>query len=187
MPFPEQISATMSTSPASSNVRHLDMLRYKPFTDAGSEIRLLRVETAESGAPPRCHLIHARLGAAPRYTALSYAWGSEPIWSALTIGRSQYSVNAAAASALQHLQSQDGEEYVWIDQICINQADAAEKSVQVKTFITLLSTPLGPPRGLHRPNFTYIESPYSALYLTLFSSSRMQLWRRGSSRKSRLH
>ena len=56
-----------------------------------------------------------------------------------------------------------------------------------KTFITSLSTPLGPPRGLHRPNFTCIESPYSALYLTSFSSPRMQLRRRCSSRKSRLH
>jgi hypothetical protein len=41
-------------------------------------------------------------------------------------------VNAAAVSALQHLQSQDRDEQVWIHQICINQADAAEKSDQVQ-------------------------------------------------------
>ncbi|KAG7284189.1 hypothetical protein NEMBOFW57_010552 [Staphylotrichum longicolle] len=117
----------------SQPIRRLEELRYEALSNPEAEIRLIRVRPAQSaGDVPRCDLYYAPLGAAPRYIALSYAWGIQPISSTLAIGGNQYLVNAAAASALQHLQSKDEEIYVWIDQICINQTDAAEKSVQVQ-------------------------------------------------------
>jgi hypothetical protein len=78
----------------------------------------------------------------PRYEALSYTWGSpentetvfveptetklpRPTATTLQIGRS-------LSTALRHLRCPDTTRMMWIDAVCINQADEAERSVQVK-------------------------------------------------------
>lgn len=75
--------------------------------------------------------------AAYDYVAISYCWGDPKETGRLWVSDTEYiPVTASAASILRTMsQSRHKEkygEYIWIDQICINQLDPEEKGQQVK-------------------------------------------------------
>ncbi|OCL05410.1 HET domain-containing protein [Glonium stellatum] len=102
-------------------------------------IRLLRLD-GEKNDELLCHLITVPLTDAPPYFALSYCWGSAKKKHGILCDSGRLSVTASLLQALQHLQrvfcnvpKQDpSAKWFWIDQICINQEDLAERSQQVK-------------------------------------------------------
>lgn len=115
------------------------LLSYQPLNHQKDEIRLLRVDLSESGH----HELELKSNISlrmsmPRYTALSYPWGTgrrriciEIDGSRLYI--SQY-LDAALKAVKKHWRSMANTpkyRYLWVDQICINQAYAAEKNHQV--------------------------------------------------------
>ncbi|KAK5662445.1 hypothetical protein OQA88_8356 [Cercophora sp. LCS_1] len=66
------------------------------------------------------------------YEALSYTWGSDEFSATICIGGWQtLRVTASLADALRHLRLYDRPRTLWIDNICINQSDVAEKGRQV--------------------------------------------------------
>ncbi|KAI1775003.1 heterokaryon incompatibility protein-domain-containing protein [Hypoxylon cercidicola] len=68
------------------------------------------------------------------YEALSYVWGSEDDLVAVRFGSqgaAKFFVTQNLAEALLHLRYPDRPRILWIDSICINQMDNAEKSTQV--------------------------------------------------------
>jgi hypothetical protein len=87
------------------------------------------------------------------YSAVSYSWGKDPATSVIGINGDKVRVPVSAEQALvgiflnlynlassepqQHCQTQYGDAivvsfpYIWVDAICINQLDLAEKSQQV--------------------------------------------------------
>ncbi|KAI1378045.1 heterokaryon incompatibility protein-domain-containing protein [Hypoxylon crocopeplum] len=68
------------------------------------------------------------------YEALSYVWGSEDDLVAVTFGSqgvAKFFITQNLAEALLHLGYPDRPRILWIDSICINQMDNAEKSTQV--------------------------------------------------------
>ncbi|KAF9765841.1 hypothetical protein IL306_001808 [Fusarium sp. DS 682] len=75
--------------------------------------------------------------AQPTFEALSYVWGcqDDPIVAAVkgTAGESLGSIKLGKnlAVALTHLRYQDKTRVLWVDAICINQSDDAERSTQV--------------------------------------------------------
>lgn len=104
----------------------------------------------EDGDILACQLLTVERGVeCPKYTALSYAWGQKPTTKKTSIDGMLCDVNRPVEMALreirrhaglsnttpeskQHEQSPHDEgKLVWIDQICINQADEIEKSHQV--------------------------------------------------------
>ena len=92
----------------------------------------------------------------PQYEALSYVWGStenpvdifiqarktkHPKWSSL-LGQSRQrtiSVTQNLATALPYLRKEDKPRVFWIDAICVNQQDRAERAHQVKRMAALYS------------------------------------------------
>ena len=93
---------------------------------------------------------------APQYEALSYAWGSkknpvaisvkaripEPAKSSSLLGLSQrrtISVTKNLAKALPYLRKEDEPRVFWIDAICVNQQDRAERGHQVKRMAAVYS------------------------------------------------
>jgi hypothetical protein len=122
---------------------------YHPLDPSKDEIRLLELLPNRSVRPPekgptiQCVLRHASLGEA-EYTALSYVWGDPTQKTAITV---QYEwpdvygnlskeivsvlVTVNLASALLHLRYSRKPLVLWIDAICINQVDVAEKSSQI--------------------------------------------------------
>jgi hypothetical protein len=68
------------------------------------------------------------------YQAVSYTWG-EPIFSHNVLVRNPLStleVTANVDSMLRHLRKVRKNRNIWVDAMCLNQADANEKSIQVR-------------------------------------------------------
>lgn len=96
-------------------------------------IRLLELLPGPKDSPLSCRLSVARKDDHLEYEALSYAWG-DPVFSesikeassgaAIRITHNLY-------EALQFLRHEDSPRIFWIDAICINQNDLAEKGHQV--------------------------------------------------------
>ena len=98
-----------------------------------NEIRLLILEPSLSEkAQIRCVQKKVSLDDDPTYEALSYAWGDPtPVNDILLDGRS-FKVTLSAWDALKALRHKISPRVLWIDAICINQTDLAERSEQVK-------------------------------------------------------
>ncbi|KAK4097992.1 HET-domain-containing protein [Parathielavia hyrcaniae] len=134
-----------------------DTHRYAPFTyataklsDAGAaggapEFRLLELLPSTTGNEPRCHIFVAEVDkSSQQYRALSYTWGLGPKdHSILVVASSSDAPNLSPAqpealpiteslhTALLHFRQAREPVRLWIDQICINQDDYAEKGSQV--------------------------------------------------------
>jgi hypothetical protein len=69
----------------------------------------------------------------PQYAALSYTWGeySSPRDVVLLNGRIELEITANCRDALLALRRRFGKLTIWVDAICINQADVAERNSQV--------------------------------------------------------
>lgn len=96
--------------------------------------RLFELFAGTSG-PVRGKLIRAEPGAVS-YEAVSHAWGSETVTSAVEIQDTdhqlfQLPITPNLEIALKQFRRPHDTRLLWIDQICINQVNAAEKSAQV--------------------------------------------------------
>jgi hypothetical protein len=71
---------------------------------------------------------------APRYTAVSYAWGNESPSEAINVDGQPFRVRPNLWSCLYYLgiASRHADwDYLWVDAICIDQENDAERNVQV--------------------------------------------------------
>jgi hypothetical protein len=112
--------------------------RYEPLDPENRSIRLLSLLPGLPDDPLAGRLRHSRLGAGPKYKALSYVWGASPASgggsaSLITVDGHGFPVSDNLLAALQHLRSIDGaqEALYWIDAVCINQGDVQERNHQV--------------------------------------------------------
>jgi len=119
------MAATIGSQPAIPRV----LYQYSPLPGS-RDIRLLRFLKADT--TPTCTFIQISLDKSPPYLALSYTWGSgfpkhviHVDGKELTVGENLY----AALKVLQH--SRTTIRYLWVDAICINQTNLAERSQQV--------------------------------------------------------
>lgn len=103
---------------------------YTPLEDGAT--RLLRVEpSTDRAAPLACKLEHVRPGESP-YDALSYVWGKEDPVRLIEVDGMKFFVRPNLFDALKELRQADQATTLWVDSICINQDDLAERSQQVR-------------------------------------------------------
>lgn len=67
------------------------------------------------------------------YEALSYVWGSENDKKPIYVDGKELRVTANLHVALSHLRHRFWERFLWIDAICIDQKENAEKNHQVQS------------------------------------------------------
>lgn len=116
---------------------------YRPLVKARVEIRLLTLDHPPTplrdahGEPETRRLIsgslvHISLNERPSYKALSYAWGAlaSPRYPILVDGDAVM-VTQNLHEALELFQTLPRIPTLWIDAVCINQADDGEKRTQV--------------------------------------------------------
>jgi len=98
------------------------------------EIRLLILQPSRSGvdSPPTWQMKHARLSENPQYEALSYVWDQVPCEEQRSIA-SEEGLATNLSRALKHLRRVDEPDgrVLWIDALCVNQNDIAERNHQV--------------------------------------------------------
>ncbi|KAK3687186.1 heterokaryon incompatibility protein-domain-containing protein [Podospora appendiculata] len=96
--------------------------------------RLLTITDSEAEGLLKCTLETHPIAAIPRYAALSYAWGSNDRDKAIICNGQRMLVTTSVFEALTSLKKylMDGNLPIWIDAVCINQADEAEKCRQIR-------------------------------------------------------
>jgi hypothetical protein len=134
---------------------------YEPLSKNPDEIRLLKLMPPSSSGDIEIEIIRVRSSAPPAYEALSYVWGSPERTHKVTVktslktcfprlsrrrgflfSRSKFELSHLAISrnlfiALQHLSFAKKPRLLWIDAICINQDDIAERSEQVNKMASI--------------------------------------------------
>ncbi|KAH8657709.1 heterokaryon incompatibility protein-domain-containing protein [Xylariales sp. PMI_506] len=98
----------------------------------GPIFRLLTVHPAESAEDDiRCSLAETPLGNPPPYEALSYFWGDASNPQPVCCNSHILHVTWNLFTALRHLRHTQEDRVLWVDAICINQTDLAERAAQV--------------------------------------------------------
>jgi hypothetical protein len=124
--------------------RNMDIYQTAPMSNAKVATRfinlVLQKEDYKPDSPNNSTLCMTLdtcvLQDAPKYEALSYVWGKEEKQTSLNINGNPFLVQSNLHAALRRLScrsnnAQESTRRLWIDAICINQNDNAEKSLQV--------------------------------------------------------
>lgn len=96
------------------------------------EVRFLKIEPGCDFDQVRCNIHHFDIRTAPDYVAVSYRWGSSEERIPVQIGGQAMDVMSNAWWALHYLRNHHIEKYLWIDAICIDQTNTAERNYQVR-------------------------------------------------------
>jgi hypothetical protein len=108
---------------------------YKTLDSTTSSIRLIALQPAETlHAFVQCKLFTVHFGNKPEYEALSYKWGSDAPEHQKTIllDGKNFTIRGNLWDALVDLRYPSTERYLWVDALCINQADVTERNHQLK-------------------------------------------------------
>ncbi|KAI1814599.1 heterokaryon incompatibility protein-domain-containing protein [Poronia punctata] len=105
---------------------------YRSLDQERHEIRLLRLHSSGSyDSQIRCSLDYAFLDNVPGYEALSYVWGPLEFSQEILVEGQPHNVTENLECALRHLRQTSKDRILWVDALCINQDDIAERSHQV--------------------------------------------------------
>ena len=109
-------------------------LMYQYTTIKPDEVRLLKLQGASDSIECELHIFQRNN--APIYNALSYCWGSDQRTEAVSCNGEDILITGNLRVVLDQLSqprwhSPDYRTWFWIDAICINQFDDAEKASQV--------------------------------------------------------
>src|SRR3569833_263089 len=95
------------------------------------QIRILQLYPGAPKQPIQCALETAYLDENPRYEALSYAWVNPNVSVPIRVNGHRHFVTTNLAAALERLRKPSAAPSLWVDALCIDQGDSAEKSHQV--------------------------------------------------------
>ena len=121
-----------------------DPALYKPLKST-KEFRLLLLHAGKTRDPVRAKLQLARLDevVAPHYETISYCWGDPTITATIYLDKRKSSVPASSVAALRCVRLPHRDRIVWIDAVCINQADLDERAQQVAMMADIYSSSNG--------------------------------------------
>lgn len=105
---------------------------YRDLDPNEQEIRLLRILPGEDGSPICCTLEET----SPQnseFDALSYCWGSSQTPATIELNGTSVAITASLEEALHHFRRHGVgmQQRLWVDALCINQKNDAERSSQV--------------------------------------------------------
>jgi ankyrin repeat protein len=108
---------------------------YQPINLNEPGVRLLRLFRGSPTDDIQCGLFEAWINQSKDgmpYEALSYTWGSIEKAAQITVNGSTMRVTSNLYAALQHLRFEGEDRLLWIDAICIDQDNMAERIHQVQ-------------------------------------------------------
>ncbi|KAH7310863.1 heterokaryon incompatibility protein-domain-containing protein, partial [Stachybotrys elegans] len=104
---------------------------YLPLTRP-QDIRVLVLHPGKRGSRIECSLTTHDLSQNPRFEALSYVWGQTVPSHDIVCNKTTRTIGNNLFHALDRLRLPDKDRYLWVDALCINQADNGEKTHQVR-------------------------------------------------------
>lgn len=120
------------TRPGIGNANDLAEFHWGTPLKAG-QVRLIQLLPTSTSEPLQMRLFERKLSDNPKYFALSYAWGDRAATERVICNRHNLLVTKGLHSALSQLNADGMREPLWVDAICINQQDNAEKTAQVRS------------------------------------------------------
>ncbi|KAH8597707.1 heterokaryon incompatibility protein-domain-containing protein [Bisporella sp. PMI_857] len=108
-----------------------DVSPYYELERPKNEIRILSLQPGQGVDEIHCTLGTYQLDDCPDFEALSYTWGDRTQVEPIFVNGSRLMVTHNLHAALRHLRHIDSCRVLWIDTVCINQADLDERSHQV--------------------------------------------------------
>ncbi|KXJ86967.1 heterokaryon incompatibility protein-domain-containing protein [Microdochium bolleyi] len=105
-------------------------LPYTPLDPASAQIRVLRLNPCDS-SPLSCSLSVVSLDDRPKFTALSYVWGDLARTQTIVVDGVAVEATQNLHDALHWYRRHRPGTPIWVDAVCINQADLREKSHQI--------------------------------------------------------
>jgi hypothetical protein len=111
---------------------------YEALDHAVQQIRLAHVRRNERGVI-ECDLITFSLEHLPPYVALSYVWGAPAQTQGIVVNHGCFDVRQNLYNFLNEYCNEEQAQYIWIDQICINQCDIKERGHQVGVMTQIYS------------------------------------------------
>ncbi|KAK3995522.1 HET-domain-containing protein [Cladorrhinum sp. PSN332] len=118
---------------------------YRPLPEGS--IRLLRIKpNTDQGAPIECEILVYPIldsGRTSLYEGLSYVWGSQDNPRSIRINGCEFPVGGNLYSAISALRDRYLDRVMWVDAICINQADKNEKGHQVQAMARIYAQARG--------------------------------------------
>ena len=108
-------------------------MKYRPLDPVSKQIRLLKLHSGTEMEDIECHLEHVSLEDNPEFTALSYVWGDLTDTRTIYLHEVPFPITQNLHAALRSIRSHTPDEMsiLWVDALCINQQDLAERSYQV--------------------------------------------------------
>ncbi|KAF7194375.1 Ankyrin repeat domain-containing protein 17 [Pseudocercospora fuligena] len=118
---------------AAGNYDHNPAEIYKRLNRCTDEIRLVRINSVDQAGRVACSIQSYSLLDAPKYTALSYTWGRPDRDCSIDLGMHACPVRKNLLGFLRQAASspRHSHELFWIDALCIDQDDQAERTHQV--------------------------------------------------------
>ena len=106
---------------------------YEPLDASKHQIRLLHLVPGEEDEKLWCTFSVVSLDDNPEYEAASYVWGSWEDPGCIEVGADEevVSITKNLQSVLRNVRSEEGPRTLWVDALCINQQDLAERGSQV--------------------------------------------------------
>ncbi|KAJ1324107.1 HET domain-containing protein [Microdochium nivale] len=117
--------------PGGTTSQTLPRITLPPLDDPHKQIRLLKLDAAEFDDEIRCTVLTCELSSAPEFNAISYTWGPEQPRREILVDGTRFPIRENCHYAIQQARHHASSLPVWLDSICINQDDLAEKSAQV--------------------------------------------------------
>jgi hypothetical protein len=120
--------------PLADALKSSDSFTYDRLDSSVNGIRLVVLEPSlDPYEIARCSLKHVTFSQKPKYEALSYTWGSQTENKVnILINGKLFAVGHNLWEALRDMRSSTDERILWIDAICINQANITERNEQLR-------------------------------------------------------
>ncbi|KAH6672179.1 heterokaryon incompatibility protein-domain-containing protein [Halenospora varia] len=109
---------------------HSGSMEYAPLNQSADEIRILTILPTSSRNDIQTTISHTPSSASD-YEALSYCWGAPGFTKTISVNNHTVQVTANLFAALRQFSLDGTHVKLWVDALCINQADVEERSRQV--------------------------------------------------------
>jgi hypothetical protein len=104
------------------------------------EIRLLRLSVGTRDMPIEGLVLHTSLDSAETYVALSYVWGPALRTFELATPNGNIPLTSSLHAALKRVRNENASILIWVDAVCIDQANDHEKVLQIRLMRQIFQT-----------------------------------------------